>query len=456
MFLQIERPGEHDGLPEDDEFETIGQFYEAIEEALQRLSAELGEEALFSGDPARQVTDALYYGGSGRIIAVTDLASALRRARGDRRAGRGAGRTRRSGTATATCSTPSARRSRTTSASTSSTSAAATGRATRRSRARPARQFTVDWDAVHNMRPNPRSSDYPEGSPIRAQLDEFNHAYSGRPPPAARVLQRQPAAAGRRDRPDVRAEGRGRQADGAAVGRRRDHRRAELRVRAAGASATSRAASSRRSWSSRTGPTSSTATCRSRARGRSSRRQDDSIAWRKTEVLETEDTYALCRCGQSGSKPFCDGTHARVDFDGTEEADTRLDDRADPDRPRARSPRRRARPCSRAPASSSSATATCACTRRSASAALQADPGDDGGRRRQRRPRADHRADRALPVGLVHVLAHARRARTSRPTYPVGIAVTAGGALARGQPLGHRRHPARSGRTGSRSRRGTA
>src|SRR3954463_5867953 len=31
VFLQIERPGEHDGLPEDDEFETIGQFYEAIE-----------------------------------------------------------------------------------------------------------------------------------------------------------------------------------------------------------------------------------------------------------------------------------------------------------------------------------------------------------------------------------------------------------------------------------------
>ena len=77
VFLQIERPGEHDGLPEDDEFETIGQFYEAIEEALKRLSAELGEEALFSGDPARQVTDELYYGGSGRIITVTDLASAI-------------------------------------------------------------------------------------------------------------------------------------------------------------------------------------------------------------------------------------------------------------------------------------------------------------------------------------------------------------------------------------------
>ena len=88
-FLQIERPGEHDGLPEDDNFETIGQFYEAIEEALKRMAGELGEAELFNGDPARQVTDALYYGGSGRIVAVTDLDSALHGARGDRRAGRG-------------------------------------------------------------------------------------------------------------------------------------------------------------------------------------------------------------------------------------------------------------------------------------------------------------------------------------------------------------------------------
>jgi CDGSH-type Zn-finger protein len=31
------------------------------------------------------------------------------------------------------------------------------------------------------------------------------------------------------------------------------------------------------------------------------------------EVVE-KDTVALCRCGQSSNKPFCDGTHALVGF----------------------------------------------------------------------------------------------------------------------------------------------
>ncbi len=49
---------------------------------------------------------------------------------------------------------------------------------------------------------------------------------------------------------------------------------------------------------------------------------DDSLDWRKTQTLETEETYALCRCGKSAAKPFCDGSHARLGFDGTETATT--------------------------------------------------------------------------------------------------------------------------------------
>ncbi len=30
--------------------------------------------------------------------------------------------------------------------------------------------------------------------------------------------------------------------------------------------------------------------------------------------LEGKDTIALCRCGGSTTKPFCDGTHSKIGF----------------------------------------------------------------------------------------------------------------------------------------------
>ena len=49
-------------------------------------------------------------------------------------------------------------------------------------------------------------------------------------------------------------------------------------------------------------------------------RAGESVRWERGATLSAEEAYALCRCGVSASKPFCDGSHAGVDFDGTETA----------------------------------------------------------------------------------------------------------------------------------------
>lgn len=177
-FMKIENPESFDALPEAEGFHSIGQFYLAIEEGLKHLCETLAEKQVFSGDPARQITpEKVDYTGSGRVIAVHDLASALAAIDEIEEQGEGLtphdvwdgdrdmfhpdsdevahyfryqellkGRFYQRGDTPATGPRGAT--------------------------------FTVDWDAVHPMRDNPASADYQAGSPVREKMDGFNDVYS--------------------------------------------------------------------------------------------------------------------------------------------------------------------------------------------------------------------------------------------------------------------------------------
>lgn len=38
------------------------------------------------------------------------------------------------------------------------------------------------------------------------------------------------------------------------------------------------------------------------------------------DVFETKKAISLCRCGHSSRKPFCDGTHRKIEFENESRA----------------------------------------------------------------------------------------------------------------------------------------
>ncbi len=48
--------------------------------------------------------------------------------------------------------------------------------------------------------------------------------------------------------------------------------------------------------------------------------EGESVSWQQGKEYPLQESYALCRCGHSQNKPFCDGHHVKVSFDGTETA----------------------------------------------------------------------------------------------------------------------------------------
>ena len=53
------------------------------------------------------------------------------------------------------------------------------------------------------------------------------------------------------------------------------------------------------------------------------------LAWKTGESMTDRAAYALCRCGDSENKPFCDGTHTAAGFEGADTCDaSTYDERA--------------------------------------------------------------------------------------------------------------------------------
>jgi len=176
LFLRIEQPASADAPPQSDEYQTIGQFYAAIEAGFRALCDELGETEVFQGAPERQIGELHLSGGGGQVIPVYDLKSALAALAEIIEQGEGAARTGvwdgdrdvfhperdevahfyrfqelRLGRRYQPGDTPQS---------------GPTGE-----------EIVVDWDGVLPMRHNPRTSDYPQGSPVRVAQEEFNQTY---------------------------------------------------------------------------------------------------------------------------------------------------------------------------------------------------------------------------------------------------------------------------------------
>ena len=319
-FMRVERPEAPDAPSEAEGYDTIGQFYQAIEEGLKRLCEDLGEARVFTGDPSRQILpESFRYSGSGRVLPVHDLASALAAIDEIEEQGEGLKHAE-----VWDGDRDMFHQEREEVAHYFRFLELSLGRSFRRGDT-PASgpsgpQIDVDWSAVYPMRSNPRTQDFHGGSAIVAAMSAFNLAYSD----LLRDLHR--AFNGERERlartlpAMIQLKQMAQQlmqmpaGDGTTAGPSFEYMPPVAEMRAANAAF--------RITVQEHGPYIVSGGVPLNRKSVVYSEDHEPLTWRKTTTLEGGSAYRLCRCGHSSQKPFCDNTHARIGFDGAETAPT--------------------------------------------------------------------------------------------------------------------------------------
>lgn len=319
-FMKIERPEAPDAPSEAEGYETIGQFYQAIEEGLKRLCAEMGEARVFTGDPARQILpESFSYTGSGRVIPVRDLASALAAIDEIEEQGEGLKHAE-----VWDGDRDMYHPEREEVAHYFRFKELAQGRSFRRGdtpRSGPSGPAVdVDFSAVYPMRRNPRTQDFHGGSAIVAAMSAFNLAYSdllrdlhrafnGERERLARTLpamMQMKEMAQRLMQMDA--------GDGTNAGPSFEYMPPIAEMHGANADY--------KITVQENGPYVVTGGVPLNRKSIVYSDEHEPLTWRKDTAVEGGATYRLCRCGHSSQKPFCDNTHVKIGFDGTETAPT--------------------------------------------------------------------------------------------------------------------------------------
>ncbi|HEX5214099.1 MAG TPA: ferritin-like domain-containing protein [Vicinamibacterales bacterium] len=331
-FMRIENPEAPGAAPQTENYATQGQFYLAIEEALQALCAAHGEPTIFCGDPSRQITpESLDYNGSGRVIAVYDLASALAAINEIEEQGEGAtpkevwdgdrdmfhpeadevahffryqevqlGRFYQRGDTPASGPT--------------------------------GRSFVTDWDAVYPMRDNPSSADYAPGTPVREKMDAFNRLYSDMLRGLHRAFNGEPKHMFMTVRAMTELKARAQElmqlpsGDGVTTAGPSFEWVAPTAIAAAATAPAASAASAAAPDApfsitvQKDGPYLVAGGVPLTRKSIVYSEWHEPMSWRKDAELGAKPFYKLCRCGQSKHKPYCDNTHTKIGFDGAETA----------------------------------------------------------------------------------------------------------------------------------------